>query len=53
MSAAENRAAETYDVIVLGGGTGGYSCTLRAVDLGMRVALVEKDKMGGTCLHRG
>ena len=46
-------AAETFDVVVLGGGTGGYSCALRAADLGLRTALVEKDKVGGTCLHRG
>ncbi|HVM18435.1 MAG TPA: dihydrolipoyl dehydrogenase [Egibacteraceae bacterium] len=45
--------ADTYDMIVLGGGTGGYSCALRAADLGMSVALVEKDKVGGTCLHWG
>ncbi|MBA2316750.1 MAG: dihydrolipoyl dehydrogenase [Euzebyales bacterium] len=45
--------ADSYDLIVLGGGTGGYSCALRAADLGMRVALVEKEKVGGTCLHWG
>ena len=45
--------ADTYDMIVLGGGTGGYSCALRAVDLGMSVALVERDLMGGTCLNWG
>lgn len=44
---------DTYDLIVLGGGTGGYSCALRAAGLGMSVALVERDKVGGTCLHRG
>jgi dihydrolipoamide dehydrogenase len=43
----------TYDLVVLGGGSGGYSCALRAAQLGLRVALVEKDKLGGTCLHRG
>jgi dihydrolipoamide dehydrogenase len=41
------------DVLVLGGGSGGYACALRAAELGMRVALVEEDKLGGTCLHRG
>jgi len=46
-------AGEVVDVAVIGGGTGGYSCALRAADLGLRVALVEKDKVGGTCLHRG
>ena len=43
----------TFDVVVLGGGTGGYRCALRAAGLGMSVALVEKDRIGGTCLHRG
>ena len=42
-----------YDIVVLGGGSGGYACALRAVELGMSVALIEKDKVGGTCLHRG
>ncbi len=43
----------TYDIVILGGGSGGYSCALRAAQLGLSVALVEKDKLGGTCLHRG
>jgi len=43
----------TFDVVILGGGSGGYSCALRAAQLGLSVALVEKDKLGGTCLHRG
>ena len=38
---------------ILGGGSGGYACALRAAELGLTVALVEKDKLGGTCLHRG
>jgi dihydrolipoamide dehydrogenase len=42
-----------YDLVVLGGGSGGYACALRAAELGKRVALIEKDKVGGTCLHRG
>jgi dihydrolipoamide dehydrogenase len=42
-----------YDVVVLGGGSGGYACALRAAELGLSVALVEKGKLGGTCLHRG
>ena len=42
-----------FDVVVLGGGSGGYACALRAAQLGLSVALVEKDKIGGTCLHRG
>ncbi|MFE1449312.1 dihydrolipoyl dehydrogenase [Streptomyces olivaceoviridis] len=43
----------TSDVIVIGGGTGGYSTALRAAGLGLDVTLVERDKVGGTCLHRG
>jgi len=43
----------SFDVVVLGGGSGGYACALRAAQLGLSVALVEKDKVGGTCLHRG
>jgi dihydrolipoamide dehydrogenase len=42
-----------YDLVILGGGSGGYACALRAAELGMRVALIERDKVGGTCLHRG
>ncbi|MEU6665428.1 dihydrolipoyl dehydrogenase [Streptomyces sp. NPDC046727] len=44
---------DTSDVIVIGGGTGGYSTALRAASLGLDVTLVERDKVGGTCLHRG
>lgn len=44
---------ETFDVVVLGGGSGGYSTALRAAQLGMTVALIERDKLGGTCLHAG
>ena len=46
---AENRC----DLVVLGGGSGGYAAALRAAELGKSVVLVEKDKVGGTCLHRG
>ncbi|HEX6935142.1 MAG TPA: FAD-dependent oxidoreductase, partial [Actinomycetes bacterium] len=42
-----------FDVVVLGGGSGGYACALRAAQLGLKVALVEKGELGGTCLHRG
>ena len=42
-----------YDIVILGGGSGGYACALRAAELGKKVALIEKDKVGGTCLHRG
>lgn len=45
--------ADSFELVVLGGGTGGYSCALRAAALGLRVALVEKAKVGGTCLHSG
>lgn len=44
---------DTFDLVVLGGGTGGYSTALRAAGIGMKVALVEKAKVGGTCLHWG
>ena len=42
-----------YDIVILGGGSGGYACALRAAELGQRVVLIEKDRVGGTCLHRG
>lgn len=42
-----------FDVVILGGGSGGYSCALRSAQLGLKVALIERDKLGGTCLHRG
>lgn len=42
-----------YDIVVLGGGSGGYATALRATELGLSVALVEADKVGGTCLHYG
>ena len=41
------------DVVILGGGSGGYACALRSAELGKSVVLVEEDKVGGTCLHRG
>ncbi|MDT7711029.1 MAG: dihydrolipoamide dehydrogenase [Pseudonocardiales bacterium] len=41
------------DLVVLGGGSGGYACALRAAELGMSVVLIERDKLGGTCLHYG
>ncbi len=44
---------QSFDLVILGGGSGGYSAALRATELGMSVALIEKDKVGGTCLHRG
>jgi dihydrolipoamide dehydrogenase len=42
-----------FDLLVLGAGSGGYACALRAAQLGLRVGLVERDLVGGTCLHRG
>lgn len=42
-----------FDIVILGAGSGGYACALRASQLGLSVALVEKDKVGGTCLHQG
>ncbi|MEL4318259.1 dihydrolipoyl dehydrogenase [Leifsonia sp. YIM 134122] len=44
---------QSFDIVVLGGGSGGYATALRAVQLGFTVAMIEKDKVGGTCLHRG
>ena len=44
---------KAYDVVVLGAGSGGYAAALRAAELNLSVAMVEKDKVGGTCLHRG
>jgi dihydrolipoamide dehydrogenase len=45
--------SDEFDVVVLGGGPGGYATALRAAQLDLSVAMVEKDKVGGTCLHRG
>jgi dihydrolipoamide dehydrogenase len=44
---------QTADLVILGAGSGGYACALRAAELGLSVVMVEKDKVGGTCLHRG
>ncbi len=46
-------ADHNFDLVILGGGSGGYAAALRAAQLGKSVALIEKDKLGGTCLHRG
>jgi dihydrolipoamide dehydrogenase len=48
-SVADNQS----DLVILGGGSGGYAAALRAAELGKSVVLIEKDKVGGTCLHRG
>lgn len=45
--------AKEYDLVILGGGTGGYVAAIRASQLGLKTAIVEKGKLGGTCLHRG
>lgn len=45
--------AKDYDVVILGGGTGGYVAAIRASQLGLKTAVVERDKLGGTCLHKG
>ena len=46
-------SSNDFDLVVLGAGTGGYSAAFRAAQLGLNVALVDEDKIGGTCLHRG
>ena len=46
-------ADHNFDVVILGGGSGGYAAALRSAQLGKTVALIERDKLGGTCLHRG
>jgi dihydrolipoamide dehydrogenase len=46
-------AGTSFDLVILGSGSGGYACALRAAQLGQSVALIEKDKLGGTCLHIG
>jgi dihydrolipoamide dehydrogenase len=43
----------TYDIVILGAGSGGYACALRAAQLGLTVALIERSRLGGTCLHQG
>lgn len=45
--------SKLYDIVVLGGGVGGYTAAIRAAQLGKTVAIVERDKLGGTCLHQG
>ncbi|GGE54008.1 dihydrolipoyl dehydrogenase [Priestia taiwanensis] len=45
--------AKEYDLVIIGGGPGGYVAAVRATQLGMKVAIVEKNKLGGTCLHAG
>ena len=45
--------AQEYDLVILGGGTGGYVAAIRASQLGLKTAIVEKENLGGTCLHKG
>jgi dihydrolipoamide dehydrogenase len=54
LPAEENPVTDTSaDLVILGGGSGGYACAFRAAELGLSVVLIERDKLGGTCLHRG
>ena len=50
---ADSAATQEFDVLILGGGSAGYSVALRAIQLGFTVGLIEKEKLGGTCLHTG
>lgn len=50
---ADSATAQEFDILILGGGSGGYAAALRAVQLGFSVGLIEKGKLGGTCLHWG
>lgn len=45
--------SKEYDVVIIGGGTGGYVAAIRASQLGLKAAVIEKGKIGGTCLHAG
>ena len=47
------RDGQAFDVVLIGGGTGGYVAAIRAAQLGLDAAVIEIDKLGGTCLHRG
>lgn len=53
MAESEQNQDKKYDLVLLGGGTGGYVAAIRAKQLGLNVAVVEEIKLGGTCLHRG
>ena len=53
MADPTNSTSTPFDLVILGAGSGGYACALRAAQLDLKVALVEESKIGGTCLHRG
>jgi dihydrolipoamide dehydrogenase len=53
MSTAQEAGETSFDLVVIGGGPGGYGAALYATSAGLKVALVERDIMGGTCLNRG
>src|SRR5271165_6408390 len=46
-------ARDTFDLVIIGGGPGGYGAALYGANAGLSIAIVERDKVGGTCLHRG
>ena len=50
---ADGQAGTAFDVVIIGGGPGGYATALYGAAAGLSVAIVELDKVGGTCLHRG
>ncbi|GGD00993.1 dihydrolipoyl dehydrogenase [Tersicoccus solisilvae] len=50
---ADSAASQAFDILILGGGSAGYACALRSAELGFSVGLIEKGKLGGTCLHNG
>jgi len=50
---ADSSGSRSADLVILGAGSGGYACALRAAELNLSVILIERDKVGGTCLHRG
>src|SRR3954451_16697500 len=52
-SVADSSGSRTADLVILGAGSGGYACGRRGADVGLCVTLVERDKVGVTCLHRG
>src|SRR5512139_4204646 len=50
---SEHLMAQNFDVVVVGGGPGGYVCAIRAAQLGLKTAVVERDRLGGICLNWG